>query len=51
MATTTLQMSFGDENMNRLAKWREIEKFPADKTMNSFVRAMVMRELDKIVPE
>jgi hypothetical protein len=51
MGTTTLQIVMGEGNMVRLGKWRSKEKFPAEKTNDSFARSMLMKQMDKEVPE
>jgi hypothetical protein len=51
MGTTTLQIVMGEGLMSRLSKWRAIEKYPPEKTNDSFCRAMLMKSMDKAVPE
>jgi hypothetical protein len=51
MGTTTLQVVMGEGLMARVGKFRAKENYPPEKTNDSFVRYIFMKQLDKEVPE
>lgn len=50
MGTTTLHIVLGNQNMVRFLEWKKKEKFPEDKSADSFAKVMLLRQLDIAVP-
>ena len=51
MGQTTLKVTLGDLQLNRLGQWRALENYPPGKSNDSFVRDMTLKMLEKMVPE
>jgi len=51
MGTTTLQISFGANQYERIQKWRSKVGYPRERSNDSFIKEKITELLNKEVPE
>jgi hypothetical protein len=50
MASSLIQFTLGPLIMERISKWRVKEGYPSEKSDDTFIRAMFIEQLDKVIP-
>jgi hypothetical protein len=51
MGTTTLQISFGANQYERIQKWRSKVGYPPERSNDSFIKEQITELLNKEVPD